>query len=160
MNVCLYSCLSYWACKLHLFCAVLYCRLWGLWLHHIFTHYLTNGTTFGGKKLLHLKFVLFLYNFFFWTIFHSKNSVRYCHHCSYVFQERACCSCQILMKTWIFRQIFERSFNIKFNENLSSGNRVSHVGGWTDRLDDYLVAFCNFANAPKKNSNSTYADNF
>ena len=28
MNVCLYSCLSYLACKLHVFCAILYCHLW------------------------------------------------------------------------------------------------------------------------------------
>jgi len=28
MNVCLYSCLSYLACKSRVFCAILYCRLW------------------------------------------------------------------------------------------------------------------------------------
>jgi len=38
MNVCLYSCLSYLACKSRVFCAILYCRLWPIWLHHIFPH--------------------------------------------------------------------------------------------------------------------------
>ena len=32
----LYSCLSHPACKLHLFCAVLYCHLWPLSLYHTF----------------------------------------------------------------------------------------------------------------------------
>jgi len=35
----LYSCLSSPACKSHLFCAVLYCHLWLVWLYHIFLHY-------------------------------------------------------------------------------------------------------------------------
>jgi hypothetical protein len=31
-----------------------YCHLRPLWLHHIFRHYLTNGTNFGEKKLLNI----------------------------------------------------------------------------------------------------------
>jgi hypothetical protein len=37
-------------------CALLYCHLWPLWLHHIFRHYLTNGTIFG-RILLNIKCV-------------------------------------------------------------------------------------------------------
>jgi hypothetical protein len=33
----LYSCLSYPACKSHLFCAKLYCHLWLVWLNHSFS---------------------------------------------------------------------------------------------------------------------------
>ena len=33
--------------------AVLYCRPWPVWLHHVFPHYLINGTIFGGKKTQH-----------------------------------------------------------------------------------------------------------
>jgi hypothetical protein len=57
MSVCLYSCLSYPACKSLLFCAALYeyCHLWPVWLCHIFPHYLINGTSFG--KLLSIKCV-------------------------------------------------------------------------------------------------------
>jgi hypothetical protein len=39
-------------------CSVLYRHLWPVWLYHIFPHYLTNGTIFGGKeKLFNLKCV-------------------------------------------------------------------------------------------------------
>ena len=37
-----YSCLSYPACKSHLFCAA-YCHRWSDWLYHIFPHCLING---------------------------------------------------------------------------------------------------------------------
>jgi hypothetical protein len=52
--VCVCSCLSYPACKLHLFRFILYCHLWPVWLYHIFPHYLMNGTIFR-KKLWNVK---------------------------------------------------------------------------------------------------------
>jgi hypothetical protein len=55
--VCLYSFLSYAACKSHLLCAVLYRNLWPVWLDHIFPHYLVNGTIFG-ETLLNIKCLL------------------------------------------------------------------------------------------------------
>ena len=52
--------------------------------------------------------------------------------------------------TLISRQILEKYSNIKFNENPSSGSRVVSCGR-TDRHDmrKLIVAFTNFANAPK-----------
>jgi len=47
----------YPVCKTHLFCRVLYCRLWPVWPCHIFPHYLINGIIFGKKKLLNMKCV-------------------------------------------------------------------------------------------------------
>ena len=44
--------ITYPACKAH----APYFHLWPLWLHHIFRHYLINGTIFG-KKLLNIKCV-------------------------------------------------------------------------------------------------------
>jgi hypothetical protein len=44
-------------------------------------------------------------------------------------------------------QIFEKSSNIKFNENPSSGSRVPFSR--TDRHDEANSLFRNFANAPK-----------
>jgi hypothetical protein len=42
-SVCLLTCsLNYPACNAH----APYCHLRSLWLHHIFRHYLTNGTIF------------------------------------------------------------------------------------------------------------------
>ena len=48
LSVCLCSCLSYPGCKLRLFYAVFYCRL-----YHVFPHYLRNGTIFGKKIIEH-----------------------------------------------------------------------------------------------------------
>ena len=48
--------------------------------------------------------------------------------------------------------IFEKSSNIKFNENPSSGSRVVPWDGQTDRqteMTKLIFAFCNFANASK-----------
>jgi hypothetical protein len=48
-------------------------------------------------------------------------------------------------------QIFEKSSTLKFNENLTSGNRVApceQTDGRTD-ITKLIVAFCNFADAPK-----------
>jgi hypothetical protein len=55
--------------------------------------------------------------------------------------------CPILMKLDFSRQIFEKSSNIKFQENPSCGNRVVPCGR-TD-MTKLTVAFSNFANVPK-----------
>jgi len=68
--------------------------------------------------------------------------------------------CQIFMKYEFSRKIFEKYLNIKFHENPSSGNRVvpcgrtdgrteGRTGGQTD-MTKLIIAFRNFANAPKK----------
>ena len=67
-------------------------------------------------------------------------------------------SCPILMKLEFSQQIFEKYSNIKFRKNPSSGSRVVPCGqmdGRTDRqtgITKTIVAFRNFANAPKKYS--------
>jgi hypothetical protein len=54
------------------------------------------------------------------------------------------------MKFEFYQQIFEKYSNIKFHENPSSGIRVV-AGGYTERQTrKLLVAFQNFAKAPKK----------
>jgi hypothetical protein len=49
--------------------------------------------------------------------------------------------------TWIFQQIFEKVSNIRFHLNPYSGSRVVPCGHTDIKL---MVAFRNFANAPKK----------
>jgi len=83
LSACLHSCLSWPAWNSHApyfivtcglsGCTIFYCYLWPVWLHHIFPHYLINGTIFGGKKCLEQK----IRNLIFSTIFvrnisHSK----------------------------------------------------------------------------------------
>jgi len=60
------------------------------------------------------------------------------------------------MKLEFSRQIFEKYSYIKFDESPSTGSRgvpCGRAGGRTDRLTDMMmmliVAFRNFANAPK-----------
>ena len=55
------------------------------------------------------------------------------------------------MKTGFPRQTFEQYSNIKFNENPSGGSRVVPSGqdGQNDEANT-VIAFRNFANAPKK----------
>jgi len=56
------------------------------------------------------------------------------------------------MKIEFLRQIFAKYPNIKFHENPSNGSRAVPFGR-TDRRRDmaqFIVAFRNFANAPKK----------
>jgi hypothetical protein len=56
--------------------------------------------------------------------------------------------------------IFEKYSNIKFHDNQSSGNRVV-LWRWTDWQTDMtkpIVAFRNFANAPKNIEKNTFKE--
>jgi hypothetical protein len=54
---------------------------------------------------------------------------------------------QILMQLEFFRYIFEKSSNIKFHENPSSGGHAVQ-SGHTKTERQLIVAFRNFAKAP------------
>jgi len=61
-------------------------------------------------------------------------------------------NCQILIKLKFSQQIFDKYLTIKYRENPSSGSRVFPCGrtkGLTDMMK-IIVAFRNFANAPKE----------
>jgi hypothetical protein len=102
--------------------------------------------------------LIFLTNFV-WNISHSnKNSAWYCHKRILVFTRSALYSCQISIKPEFSRQIFEKSSNIEYHENASSGSRVVSRGradGRTDRQtqDGTNSSFPHFANAPKTRGN-------
>jgi hypothetical protein len=92
-----------------------------------------------SSALLNIKFV-------FWFWFYAwKNSQ------SEVFISSIRCSCEILTNRQVSRRIFEVVSYIKFQENLSSGNRFVLCGqtdgeaGYTTKL---IVTFRCFANAP------------
>jgi hypothetical protein len=55
-----------------------------------------------------------------------------------------------LNETWIFSTDLEKTSNIKFNENLSSGRRVVPCAQ-TDKHDKANNCFSHFANASKSN---------
>jgi hypothetical protein len=123
MSVCLHYCLTYPSCKAHLFCAVLYFHIWPIWLYNIFPHYLINSTIFG-KKFLNIKYEFwFSLQILFEIFFILRRTKRYYHKCTQVFMPSTRCSFQILMNLEVSPQIFEKSSNIKFYENPSSGSK-------------------------------------
>jgi hypothetical protein len=125
-------------------CAVLYCHLWPVWLYHIFPHYLINGTIFE-KKLLNTKCV-------FWFSLHLLSEtfliVRRINWDITINVHTPSCKVPLLLSdfndTWIFSTYFRKI--LKFHENPSSGRRVVPWGRTNMML---IVAFRNFANAPK-----------
>jgi len=97
------------------------------------------------KNLFRHAMCVFIFSkIFVLNVYHSKkNSARYHHKYAYIFMYSTRYCCQILMKPEYSRQSFERSSNIKFHENLSSGSRIVPCGradgrtdGQTDRQTD------------------------
>jgi len=113
------------------------------------SHKQHNFQRWGGGRLLSIKCVFDFICNFCWNILHSKkNSARFYHKCTCIFAWSTCYSCQILMKLEFSWHIFKKYSNIKFHENLSGGTRV--VPCWWMDMMKVIVAFCNFATAPKR----------
>ena len=67
------------------------------------------------------------------NIYHfKKNLTKYRQKCRNVFMQSGRYSCRILMKLEFSRQVFEKSSNVKFNQNPSRESRVVPCGQ-TDR---------------------------
>jgi hypothetical protein len=126
-------------------CAVLYCRVWPVWLYHIFPHYFINGTTFG-KTLLNIECVfwfslqLLSEKFLILRRIHQDRYYKY----TQVFGYSTRYSCQIFNETWLFSTDFRKI--LKY-ENPSSGS-WDFPWGQTD-MTKLIVAFCNLVKAPK-----------
>jgi len=82
----LYYFLSYPACKTRLFCAVFYFQLWPVWLCHISSHSVINGTIFW-KKFLYIIGV-------FWFIWHII--LRRIHGDTIIQAQRALCKISVI----------------------------------------------------------------
>jgi hypothetical protein len=86
----------------------------------------------------------------------NNNSATYCHKYENVFVQSTRYSCRNVMKLQFSRHILEKSSNIKFHRNPSSGSRVTpheRTDGRMDVRTDVMkltVAFRNFSNTPKK----------
>ena len=146
-KVCFYSSPTYPACKHQIFCKVLYYHLWPVCLYHIFPNYLTNSTIYG-KPFSIAKYVLgFFYDcwlryFSYWEEFSeilsyisTGLSVKYNY--------------TRLTKFEVSLQIFEKTSNTKFHENLSSRSRVVPCGQTDGHDETSIVAFCNFGTPQK-----------
>jgi hypothetical protein len=98
---------------------------WPVRLYDIFLHYIISDTIFEKKKLLNINRILIFSTTFVWNISHSKkNWARYDQKCALFFMYSTRYSCPILTKVEFTWQIFEKSSNVNFHENSSSGIRV------------------------------------
>jgi hypothetical protein len=102
---------------------------WSVSLYHNFPHYPINSTILG-KTLMSAKCVfrgslqLFLKYFLFSEELRERE--RETRSKMYVgLHVKYRCSCRILIKFELFRQIFEAHSNTKFHANTSSGSRVT-----------------------------------
>jgi len=114
--LCHNPCLSYPACKSCLFCAVLCCHLWPVWLFRIFPHYLINGTIFGRKRCTKYKMCVLMFSAtFVWNIFHSKRKATMYYN---KVQSSSCKLHVFLARCWL-------KFN--FLDGLSKNYQISKV---------------------------------
>jgi hypothetical protein len=115
-----------------------------LWLHHIFRHFLINGTIFGKKKLPNIKLcVLSFCTTFIWNINNSKkNSERHYHERKNVFISSNCYSCRILIKLEILSTDFRKRF--KYEKASKSVQCEPNSSMRTDRHDEANSSFSQF----------------
>jgi hypothetical protein len=100
---------------------------------------------FTEKIIEHITFH-FLYKFVRNISYSKKNSERKRHKRTYVFVYITRYSQQILKTIELPRQIFERSSDIKFHENPSSGSRVVPYGGADEETFSHDEAHSRFSN--------------
>jgi len=127
MSVCLHTCLSYRACKLHYFYTILYKNLLLVCLYHILPHYLINSMIFRKKFIEHKMCVLIFSIMLVCNISHFKISLKYYHKFTLAFKYTKHDSCQISIK-------------LEFSQQ----NDMTRL----------IVAFCNFANVHNENATS------
>jgi hypothetical protein len=163
LRVCIFS-LSYPACNTH----APYCHLWPVPLYHIFPHYHIYRTIFR-KSLLNTKYVFRMSVQLFPKTFFIPRWIQR----GVINLHRSSCKVPVLLvRHWRnlnFLDRFSREkkcSNIKFHKHPSSGSRVIPCGR-TDRqrgsrkegqpnMSKLVVAFQNFADAPKNSVLSTH----
>jgi hypothetical protein len=126
-----------------------YCRLWLVWLYHIFPHYLIKGTIFG-KTLLNLKCVFW---FSLQLLSETFLILRRIQRDMIIKAHRSSCKVPIVLsdfnETWMFSTDCRKILKIPNFINIDPvGAELFHVYGRTD-VTKLIVVFRSFANAPK-----------
>jgi hypothetical protein len=122
--------------------------MWSIMLYSIFPNYLINGTIFWKKFPEHKMFILIFSATFVWNIANcGKKGARYDKNAYWSSSKVPRMLSPIFMKLEFSWQILEKSSNIKFHENPSSGSRV--VSYRRTDMTKLIAPFRNFAKAPK-----------
>jgi hypothetical protein len=134
-----------------------YCHLWPAPLYSNFPHYLTDSMILdgGGGRSLNTKCVLIFSTTFVRNISHSKKKWARYDKKIYIGLKYPLFSSDF-NEIWNFPIDFQKTANIIFHENPSSGSRVVPRGRKDRRTDmtKLIVAFRNSVNAPKNESES------
>jgi hypothetical protein len=140
MNVCLFSCLSYLACKLLFFVPtpIVLCGLSSC--YYIFPHFI-SGTVFV-KKLLDVK-CMFLFSLHLLDTFSILRRTE-----QGMIKNVYWCSCTVPLSSLNILGGFSKISNIEFHENQCSGSRVVRSGRTGKML--LIVIFHNFVNVLNK----------
>ena len=132
MCLCPYCRLSYPACKLYRFSAVLFCHLWSNCLYHIIPHYHIKTARFYEKDFEYVRGVLIFSTTLSETLpilrINQRDIKIYQYHIKYLLLSSD------LNETWFFWQTFEKSGSIKFHVYPSVGARLFHADRQVDRL--------------------------
>ena len=118
----------------------------------IFFYITSQMAWFSEKNVFNIIHVLIFFMSICSISHFKKNSVRYYHICTLVFKQSACYSYKVLIKLKFSWQIFKKFWNIKFNENSSSGSQVVPCR-WTGTQTDMTkltLTFLYFTNASYK----------
>ena len=122
MSVCLYSCLSYPACKLHFsgpLCIVF------LWLSAVRFHIISYKSNIFRKKNIGHKLCFISSTKPALNISHyTKNSARWCHKFNKCIHVNYLLFLSDFNQILIFSAYFSKFLNIKFHKKPSSGSQV------------------------------------
>jgi len=129
---------------------LLYCNLNPIWLHHIFPHILTNGTTGQKQIFIHKLYVVIFSTDFIRNICHSEKRILsdVFNKCSQVFMQSTRYYCQDLITL------------LHLLEGFSKNTQTSNFVKIRQELADFfpcrptditklIVTFRNFANTPR-----------
>ena len=145
-------------------CAVLYCHPWPGRLYKSFPHYLINSMIFWGKIFLNIKWAFWLsprlLSEKFLILKRTEHDVIKMYMGGHV---KYRLFLPDFKETWIFFDIFSKNTQISnFTKNRPVGAELLHADRRRDRQTDVtklLVAFRNFAKAPKMHAHSFNSSN-
>jgi hypothetical protein len=139
-----------------------WCHLWPLLFHHIFRHYLINGTIFEKKQLLNITRV---FGFFLELLSKTFIILRRIRQDIVIYVKSLHVKYPLFLpdfnETWIFSTYFRK--NLKYcvsSKPVQCEPSCSMRTDWQTDMTKLIVAFRSFANAPKNVAWSLSSDTY